>query len=191
MLRYLVSGTPAQVEVVTEQDVYAVGDPVRVVADVRDKKYNASAGARVAARVVKPSGASVEVPLGFTARDDSNVHVGEFRPDELGQHRVELSAAGEGVGEWAAQSEFLVAELNRESYDAALNEDLLRRIAAETGGKYYALEEAGALVGDLTYRRTDNSTMVTKDLWDMPVNFVLLIGLVSAEWFLRKREGLA
>ncbi|HEX7176266.1 MAG TPA: hypothetical protein VF240_13470 [Pyrinomonadaceae bacterium] len=191
MLRYLVSGSPAQVEVATEQDVYAVGDPVRIVADVRDKKYNAVTGARVAARVVKPSGASVDVPLRYTARDDANVYVGEFRPDELGQHRVELSAAGEGVGEGAAQSEFLVAELNREFYDAALNEDLLRRIAAETGGKYYTLEEAGALIGDLTYRRTDNSTLVTKDLWDMPVNFVLLIGMVSAEWFLRKREGLA
>jgi hypothetical protein len=25
----------------------------------------------------------------------------------------------------------------------------------------------------------------------MPVNFMLIIGLLSAEWFLRKREGLA
>jgi hypothetical protein len=33
--------------------------------------------------------------------------------------------------------------------------------------------------------------MVTKDLWDMPVNFLLLVGLLSGEWFLRKRHGLA
>jgi uncharacterized membrane protein len=191
MLRYLVSASPAQVEVSTEQDVYGVGDPVRVAADVRDRKYQPLSDARATARVIKPSGASVEVPLRFTARDDANVHVGEFRSDELGQHRVELSATGAQLGTVTAQSEFLVTESNREAYDSALNEALLRRIASETGGKYYSLEESGALIGDLTYRRTDNSKLVTKDLWDMPVNFVLLIGLVSAEWFLRKREGLA
>ena len=147
--------------------------------------------ARAVARVVKPSRATAEVPLRFTARDESNVYVGEFKSEELGRHRVELTAGGPSIGEASAQSEFLVAELNREFYDASLNEELLKRIAAETGGKYYTLEEAGALVDDLTYRQTDNSRPLTKDLWDMPVNFLLLVGLLSGEWFLRKRHGLA
>ncbi|HEX8686287.1 MAG TPA: hypothetical protein VF654_07280 [Pyrinomonadaceae bacterium] len=191
MLRYLVQSSPRQFEVAAEQDVYAPGDAVRVVADLRDRKFNAVADARAVARVFKPSGASVEVPLRFTARDDANVYVGELRSDELGRHRVELSASGASIGTAAAESEFLVAELNREFYDAALNEELLRRIASETGGKYYTLDEAGALVDDLTYRKSDNSRPVAKDLWDMPVNFFLLVGLLGGEWFLRKRHGLA
>lgn len=191
MLRYLVQSTPRQFEVAAEQDVSAPGDTVRIVADLRDRKFNPAADARAVARVTKPSGATVEVPLRFTARDETNVYVGEFKADELGRHRIELSASGASVGEAAAQSEFLVAELNREFYDASLNEELLKRIAAETGGKYYTLAEAGALVDDLTYRQTDNSRPVTKDLWDMPVNFLLLVGLLSGEWFLRKRHGLA
>jgi hypothetical protein len=191
MLRYLVRFSPRRWEVAAEQDVYAPGDTVRLVADVRDIKFHPVADARALARVVKPSGASVEVPLRYTARDDANLYFGEFKSDELGLHRVELSATSPSVGAAAAQSDFLVAELNREFYDAALNEDLLKRIAAETGGKYYTLEQAGALIDDLTYRKTENSKPVTKDLWDMPVNFLLLVGLASAEWFLRKREGLA
>ncbi|MFL6332545.1 MAG: hypothetical protein ACJ754_04290 [Pyrinomonadaceae bacterium] len=191
MLRYLVQGAPRQFEVAAEQDVYAPGDTVRIVADLRDKKFNPAADARAVARVSKPSGATVEVPLRFTARDEANVYVGEFKADELGRHRIELSASGSAIGEASAQAEFLVAELNREFYDASLNEELLKRIAAETGGKYYTLAEAGALVDDLTYRQTDNSRPVTKDLWDMPVNFLLLVGLLSGEWFLRKRHGLA
>jgi uncharacterized membrane protein len=191
MLRYLVQGAPRQFEVAAGQDVYAPGDSVRIVADLRDKKFNPATDARAVARVVKPSGATAEVPLRFTARDEANVYVGEFRAEELGRHRIELTASGASIGEAAAQSEFLVAELNREFYDASLNEELLKRIAAETGGKYYTLEEAGALVDDLTYRQTDNSRPVTKDLWDMPVNFLLLVGLLVGEWFLRKRHGLA
>lgn len=191
MLRYLVQGTPRQFEVAAEQDVYAPGDTVRLVADLRDRKFNPSTDARAVARVVKPSGATIDVPLRFTARDEANVYVGEFKSDELGRHRIELTASGPSLGEAAAQSEFLVAELNREFYDASLDEELLKHIAAETGGKYYMLEEAGALVDDLTYRQTDNSRPVTKDLWDMPVNFLLLVGLLVGEWFLRKRHGLA
>jgi uncharacterized membrane protein len=191
MLRYLVQGAPRQFEVAAEQDVSAPGDTVRIVADLRDKKFNPAADARAVARITKPSGATADVPLRFTARDETNVYVGEFKSDELGRHRIELTASGSSIGEASAQSEFLVAELNREFYDASLDEELLKRVAAETGGKYYTLEEAGALVDDLAYRQTDNSRPVTKDLWDMPVNFLLLVGLLSGEWFLRKRHGLA
>lgn len=191
MLRYLVSLSPEQIEVASERDVYALNDTVRIVADVRDKKYNPVAGARAIARIVQPSGASVEVPLRFTARDDANRYTGEFKTDELGRHRIELNVAGADIGTVNVESNFLVSELNREFYDSTQNVSLLKRIASETGGKYYTLDELDALVGDLTYRQTDNSQRVTKDLWDMPVNFLLLVGLVSGEWFLRKREGLA
>ena len=84
-----------------------------------------------------------------------------------------------------------VSDLNREVYGAEQNSDLLKRIAAETGGKYYQLSDLQSLLDDLTYRQTPYSERVTKDLWDMPINFFLIVGLLSAEWFLRKREGLA
>jgi uncharacterized membrane protein len=191
MLRYLVSLSPEQIEVASERDVYALNDAVRILADVRDKKFNPVREARATALIFKPSGASVEVPLRFTARDDANRYVGEFKTDELGRHRIELSVTGPEIGTTRVESNFLVSELNREFYDSAQNVSLLKRIAAETGGKYYTLDELDALVGDLTYRQTDNSQRVTKALWDMPVNFLLLVGLLSGEWFLRKREGLA
>ncbi len=191
MLRYLVSLSPEQVLVASERDVYALNDTVRIVADVRDKKYNAVTGARATAIVYKPSGASVEVPLRFTARDESNLYVGEFRTDELGRHRIELRVNSAETGTVTVESNFLVSELNREFYDSVQNDSLLKRIAAETGGKYYTLDELDRLIGDLTYRQTDNSQRMTKELWDMPVNFLLLVALLSGEWFLRKREGLA
>ena len=67
----------------------------------------------------------------------------------------------------------------------------MKRVAAETGGKYYPLNEARKLLEEITMLEGKNSERVSKDLWDMPINFLLLIGLASAEWFLRKRQGLA
>jgi uncharacterized membrane protein len=191
LLRYVVSTTPQQIEISTAKDVYSMDETVNIVADVRDKKFNAVGDAHATARVTKPSGETVDVPLRFTTLDNANTYTGEFKADELGQHRIELLGTSATLGQLNAQSNVLVSDLNREYYSAAQNSDLLKRIATETGGKYYTPAQVQSLLDDLTYRQTPYSERVTKDLWDMPVNFVLLIGLLSAEWFLRKREGLA
>jgi uncharacterized membrane protein len=191
MLRYVVSGTPQQIEIGAERDVYALDDTVNIVADVRDKRFNPISDAHATARVTKPSGAIVDVPLTFTTLNSVNTYAGQFKADELGEHRIELTGTSPGLGTLNAKSSILVSDLNREYYSAAQNSDLLKRIAAETGGKYYTPAEAQSLLDDLVYRQTPYSERVTKDLWDMPINFLLIVGLLSAEWFLRKREGLA
>jgi uncharacterized membrane protein len=191
MLRYLVSDSPSQIEVRAEQDVYAMDDDIRIVANIRDKRYNAVNDAHATVRVTKPSGANIDVPLKFSTVNNANTYSGEFKADELGQHTIELTGTSASLGVLSVKSNVLVSDLNREFYSAAQNSDLLKRIAAETGGKYYPLNDMQTLLDDLTYRRTPYSERVTKDLWDMPINFILIIGLLSGEWFLRKREGLA
>ena len=191
MLRYLVSSSPLQTEVGADQDVYTMDDMVRVVADIRDKRFNPVSDAHATARITKPSGATIDVPLKFTTLNDVNTYAGEFKADELGQHRIDLNATSSSIGPVNATANILVSDRNREYYGATQNSDLLKRVASETGGKYYSLSEVRSLLDDLTYRKTPYSERVTKDLWDMPINFILIIGLVSAEWFLRKREGLA
>jgi hypothetical protein len=191
MLRYVVSGTPRQIEIGAERDVYAMDDTVNIVADIRDKRFNPVSDARATARVTKPSGVVVDVPLTFTTLNSVNTYAGQFKADELGEHRIELTGTSAGLGTLNASSSVLVSDLNREYYSAAQNSDLLKRIATETGGKYYTPAESQLLLDDLVYRQTPYSERVTKDLWDMPINFMLIIGLLSTEWFLRKREGLA
>jgi hypothetical protein len=191
MLRYLVSGSPPQIEVGAEQDVYVMDDDIRIVAAIRDKRFNPVNDVHATVRVTKPSGASLDVPLRFSTINNANIYSGEFKADELGQHMIELTGTSNSIGPVSAKSGVLVSDLNREFYSAAQNSDLLKRIAAQTGGKYYQLSDVQSLLDDLTYRRSPYSERVTKDLWDMPINFVLIIGLLSGEWFLRKREGLA
>jgi uncharacterized membrane protein len=191
LLRYLVSNSPLQTEVSAEQDIYSMDDQGRIVADIRDKRFNPVSDAHVIARVLKPSGAIVEVPLKFTTVNDLNSYAGEFKADELGQHSIDLVGTSSSLGPVNARSSFFVSDLNREAFGSSQNVDLLKHIATETGGKYYPVNGAESLLDDLTYRRTPYSERVTKDLWDMPINFIMIIGLLSAEWFLRKREGLA
>ncbi len=192
MLRYLTNQAPKQVEIAAEQAVYSLGDPVRIVADVRDTKFLPLKDVVVKARISSASGGLSEVPLAFTSRDGLDIFEGEFTPTEIGQYHLELASDRPDARVTAtAQSDFLMTEPTREFFDARQDVSLLKRIAEETGGKYYPLADAGSLVDDLTYRESANSERAVKELWDMPFNFIVLIALVSAEWALRKRSGLA
>jgi uncharacterized membrane protein len=195
LLRYLVSAAPRQYEVAAERDVYTKGDVVILRGEVNDKKFNAVMDAQVVARVTKPSGATAEIPLkinfGEGQQQSGADYRNEFTPDENGLYKIQMTARRGGATLGEAQSTFLITDRTREFHDAAQNVELLKRAAAETGGKYFPLSDANDLLDEITLLEGKNSERVSKDLWDMPINFILLVGLAGAEWFLRKRKGLA
>ncbi|MBO0722694.1 MAG: VWA domain-containing protein [Blastocatellia bacterium] len=191
LLRYLVSTTPNQFEVAAERDVYAPADIINVRGEVNDKKFDAITDAQVTARISKPGGKTIELPLKINYNDKGSDYRNEITADENGLYRVEMTATRGGAPLGAAESTFYVSDRTREFHDAAQNVELLKRVAAETGGKYFPLNQASELLDEITMLEGKNSERVSKDLWDMPVNFLLLVGLASAEWFLRKRKGLA
>ena len=68
---------------------------------------------------------------------------------------------------------------------------LLDEIARATGGRAYSIEEAGSLPGDLSLGR-----VIVKSYKDVRfrltlASFIVLVGLLAAEWFLRRRKMLA
>jgi uncharacterized membrane protein len=192
LLRYLVSASPRQYEVAAERDVYTKGDQVILRGEVNDKKFNAVTDAMVSARITRPSGATAEIPLKINFGEQSGAdYRNEFTPDENGLYKIEMTARRGAATLGEAQSTFLITDRTREFHDAAQNVELLKRAAAETGGKYFPMSDAADLLDEITLLEGKNSERVSKDLWDMPINFILLIGLAGAEWFLRKRKGLA
>jgi hypothetical protein len=67
----------------------------------------------------------------------------------------------------------------------------LRRIAEETGGRFYTPDTVSALPEDLRYSGRGITTVEERDLWHMPIILVLLVALVCAEWGYRRSMGLA
>jgi uncharacterized membrane protein len=191
LLRYLVSTTPHQYEIAAERDVYAPADIINLRGEVNDSKFDAVTDAQVTARITKPQGSTIELPLKINYNDKGSDYRNELTADEDGLYRVEMTAMRGGATLGTAESTFYVTDRTREFHDAAQNVELLKRVAAETGGKYFPLNQANDLLDEITMLEGKNSERVSKDLWDMPVNFLLLIGLASGEWFLRKRKGLA
>jgi hypothetical protein len=194
VMRYAVEGVRRPVEATTERAVYGTGEGVRLRAEVGDEKYLPIAGAQVLAHVTSPSGRQFDVELKPANENGFEGYEAAFHPDEPGAYRVEVSAALRGAQAKTlrpAQTSFIVGPLNREARDAAQNRELLKRIASDTGGQYYTLSRAEDMIEDLTHTGGAGSIRETKELWDMPINFLLVILLAGGEWFIRKRKGLA
>ncbi len=193
LLRYLVESTRHKVEATTERSYYGLQEAVRIRVEVADEKFLSVKDALVTARTRTPTGRLIEIPLKPVAEGGFEGYAGSMLPDEDGLYRVEVSAQGGKAGALlgSAQTSFVAGPLNREARDAAQNRELLERIAAETGGSYYTSDRVDNLVEDLTHTEGASSVRVTYDLWDMPINFLLVVMIAAAEWFIRKRKGLA
>jgi hypothetical protein len=83
------------------------------------------------------------------------------------------------------------ADLNAEYVDAEMRAQLLQRIARETGGRFYTPATVSTLAEDVAMSKRGVTVANEMDLWDMPVNLLLLVGLLSAECGYRKLRGLA
>jgi uncharacterized membrane protein len=195
LMRYMVGSTPRPVEASTERSFYGTSEQVQIRAEVADEKYVRINDAIVSAHVVAPSGRAMDVPMKQAVEGGFEGYACAFRPEEDGLYRVEVNARRPGSKPGAtlapAETSFIAGPLNREARGAAQNRELLKRIASETGGGYYTPAQVNKLIDDLTHAESASSIRVSYDLWDMPINFLLVVGLAAGEWFIRKRKGLA
>lgn len=87
--------------------------------------------------------------------------------------------------------EFIIAppatEFARTQIDAAE----MRRAAAVSGGKYFAINEADRLAKALPAgAQTVLETLPPRPLWNSRPLLIMFLGLLIAEWILRKQSGL-
>ncbi len=189
MLRQLVGGVSGPVSATLSSGLVSPGAPVTIRADVSDETFMRVNDAAVTASIQKPSGEVQELPLHWTVDKDGE-YSGEFRAEERGVHEIRVAArrAGKTLGEDVAHVR--VDDLRIEFRGAEMRGELLRRIAAETGGRFYTPATVSQLAEDVTYSPKTASVVDEKELWDMPVLFLGILVSLSLEWLYRKRRGL-
>ena len=190
LARWLVSYVPQPVELAADRDRVSPGQPVTLTSLVRDERYLEVNNARVEAVITSPGGEETRLPLDWTVEKDGEFRA-SFTPRELGLYRVESTATSEGEELGNALAHFEVTSTSDELYGAHRRRDLLERIAADTGGRFLEPGDFGELVDELAYSQEGATVREYRDLWDMPLVFLLLLGLLGAEWTLRRRFGLS
>lgn len=189
MLRWLVDGVPDAISVAADQEQVEPGEVVRLVASVGDSTYIEINDASVTARLTSPSGVVEELPLEWTVETDGEFVV-DFRPSEMGDYQIELSADRGGVALGSDGTFVHVAPSDEEYSGSARRTSVLRRIADETGGQFYTPETVGTLAEDITITGAGVTLVEEHDLWDMPILFLVMLTLMGAEWGFRRVRGL-
>jgi hypothetical protein len=190
MIRWLVDGVPNQVNVTTTVDRVEPGEPVKLATEVLDSSYTEVNDSRVVAKITSPSGRITELPVDWTVTRDGDYRTA-FTPDEPGIYDIRVTASRDQKDLGAAGMHVRVSAGDAEYFDAAMRAPLLKRIAEDTGGRFFTPATAAALPEAVSYTGRGVTVVEERELWDMPVLLVLLVGLVSAEWGFRRTRGLA
>jgi uncharacterized membrane protein len=189
LLRWQVSDVPSRVDVAaTGEGAINEGIPLRVA--VSDSAYVRTNGASVSAELVAPGGEVSKLPFEW-ATDRDGEYTALMVPGANGVHTVNVTAA---LGKDTIRSTVgyvRVADPTAEFFGAEMRPSVLRQFAEETGGKFYRTSEASRLAEDIVYTTSGATEVQRLDLWDMPINFVLILSLLGAEWLYRRRRGLA
>lgn len=192
LIRWLVVGVKEQLTVQTDAEIYARRDPVTVRAVVLGKDLVPVNDAKVWVAITDPLGNAQELPMDWILSEEG-VYQCRYVPEEEGAYRLAVRIEG-----WAGaplEKGFLVNPPVIEFADAGLKRDALKQMAAATHGGYYEIDELPKMIKDVKACAGQAAVRRAKPqdhpLWDMPMLFLLVLGLMGAEWLLRRRAGLA
>ncbi|MBM3999105.1 MAG: hypothetical protein FJ297_06105 [Planctomycetes bacterium] len=153
--------------------------------------------ASVSATLAAPDGTQRDVR--FAKRDaDWQSELGGLTAPGDYELRVTATAGGKTLGE--ARAVFQIVDQDLELTAAAADPDQLARLAVLTrdlGGRVVAPEELAALLAELKAKLPADRLEIQRrwrlgdTAWDAWLFFLLVTGLLSAEWYFRKRWGLA
>jgi uncharacterized membrane protein len=190
LMRWLVEGVPDVVDVRVATDRVEPGDAVTIEATVVDKQFVELNDATVVAQIARPGGATVSVPLQWTGERDGQYR-GTFVSSEAGAYEVTVDATKGGQAVGTGVTYVRAAAGDAEYFDPTMHAAPLRRIAEETGGRFYTPATAAGLTEDVRYGGRGVTSVEERELWNMPIILIGLMGLVCAEWGYRRLVGLA
>jgi hypothetical protein len=190
LLRWVVDGVPGAVDVRSTADRVVPDEQVTLVADVVDPSFVELNDARAVAHVTGPKGDEFDVPMQWVG-DRNGEYRGTFTAAASGAYSASVEAyrAGKLVGSGATH--LRAAPSDAEYFDATMHAARMQRIASETGGRFYTPDNVSGMAEDLQYTGRGVTTVEERELWHMPIVLIVLVGLLSAEWSLRRRIGLA
>ncbi len=191
LLRWLVAESPGPVTASMPARILMDRGQINLTAQVRDRQFEPTADAQVAAHIVGPEGVNALIDL-TPSPDTPGQFQAEWTAEKPGPYLAEVTAESTGDKPQELGSDVLTFEREdgvAENFHIGQNRRLLEQLASATGGQYWKPSDLKNLPRDISYSEAGISVRTTKELWDMPIVFLLLLGLPVAEWLLRRKWG--
>ncbi len=178
------------VKVTPIKTAFTQGEPIEFTGQVYDASANPVENAQIKL-VAQQSGKEYETtlrPIGNGRYEGTLEGPGE------GDYSYKAVASSDGQPLGEDRGRFSVGELALEFQDTRMNVQLLRQLAARTGGEFYT--PSG--FPDIFSRLKNLPSFVPRDihltrefeLWNWKYMLALVVLLFAVEWFIRKRSGM-
>ncbi len=195
LLRWLVSDTPGHVAASVPAQMLLDSGAVNLTAEVSDQQYNPAADAKVEAHILGPGGVSALVEM-TPAPDSPGQFQAAWSAPKPGAYLTEITAqrhdAATGTVKELGRDVLTFQRMDgvAENFHVEQNRDLLERLAAQTGGQYWKAADLRQLAGRIPFSEAGVTVRQTKDLWNLPLVFLVLLLLRFSEWWLRRKWGI-
>jgi uncharacterized membrane protein len=188
LLRWLVSDTPDHVVASVPNQILLDEGDIKLSAEVRDKSYLPAADATVQAHIIGPNGTSATLDMA-PVPNKPGAFQAEWNAQKPGSYLTEVTArhAGQELGRDVLT--FQRTDGVAENFHTEQDRDLLERLSAQTGGRYWRPQQLAQLPGEISYSDAGITVRDTKALWDMPIVFLICLVLLFTEWLLRRKWG--
>jgi uncharacterized membrane protein len=188
LLQALATAAPAPVTLTAERSFYQDQGTVVLTAQIRDADFEPALDAEAQLEVTTPSGALEPLTMTAVPGQPGRYEL-RYEAEIPGVYRFDLSATQAETALGTARTAVRRADGSAEHFQLAQNRALLERIAAATGGRYFALADVSELPEAIRFSEAGVVERELLALWNMPINFLLLLLLKSGEWLLRLRWG--
>jgi len=189
LLRWLVWDTPGHVLASTSSQTLLDDGHIQLFADVRDENYNPAPAAQVQAHVIGPDGITAMVDMA-PVPDRPGSFQADWNAEKPGSYVVEVRGTDQGKELGRDVLNFQRMDGVAENFRTEQDRDLLERLSAQTGGRYWRPQEISKLAREIPYSEAGITMSETKELWNLPVIFFVIVLLRSAEWLFRRRWGI-
>jgi uncharacterized membrane protein len=191
LLRWLIAESPGPVVASMPERLFMDEGLARLTAQVRDRQFLQAANAHVTAHILGPEGMNALVDL-TPSEETPGLYQTEWTAEKSGTYVAEVIAESAGTQPQELGRDVVTFQREdgvAENFHTEQNRHLLEQLASETGGRYWKSSDLENLPRDISYSEAGISVRSTKEVWDMPIVFVLLLGLPIGEWLLRRKWG--
>ena len=173
---------------------YAQGDEVTINIRAYSLAMQPEENAEIQLSVTAPNGSTFPLKTHTESSDVQTGTVGNYTAqltaEEIGAYKIRAVGQSGNISLGEDEITFFVHPQLIELEAPQLNVALLTELSEKTGGAYFNIDEAHTLADKISDVQNPVFVDTERDLWAHPFVLITVVGLLGAEWFIRKRIGL-
>jgi hypothetical protein len=178
------------VRISTDKNIYRSTENIEFLVQVYDENYKPILDAEVSGTIIEKRG-DRKIDFIFNSMGEGRYL---FQSESLpqGDYKIEVKANFKARELGSDVASFAVESFGLEFINTKMNSELLSRIADASNGKFYDGNNDGwkNIKNDLNFKPEELAVHKEWELWNKIFMLVIFIGILSIEWFIKKRSGM-